>query len=576
MTLGQALGLIQQRKEASRRRNLFLVCGFQPLHLGTFLQGHFANRFPDEAAGIEPGLYGDLEGTLTTAAQSRAEAAAVVIEWSDLDPRLGLRSSGGWALSLQAGILENCQERFARILRGLEALAARMPVALVPPTLPVPLLGHTAGWQASVTEVELAKQLAVFLAEAARMSGVAVLSSSALARLSPESSRLDALMELRAGFPYTMAHASAMAFQVIKLLFPPSPLKGLITDLDDTFWSGIAGEAGPQGVSWSLAEHTAIHGLYQQMLGHLSELGVLLAVASKNELAVVEEAFAREDLLVPGQRFFPVCANWGPKSASIAEILKTWNIGADSVVFVDDSPMELDEVRTAFPSMRCLQFTKKHPAKVLELLEQLRDLFGKPAVQREDGLRQASIRANAALRDAAGQAPDGEFLRGLQGRVTIDCRKDPSNKRILELINKTNQFNLNGVRLSEGEWQKHLEAPDTLVAAVAYEDKFGPLGTIGVVSGRQVNGELEVSSWVLSCRAFSRKIEDHMLSHLFRQDGVRLVRLAFQPTERNQPLCNYLTSFGLDAGTGGGLTISREPFPAQLEDLPHQVRLQTS
>jgi FkbH-like protein len=352
-------------------------------------------------------------------------------------------------------------------------------------------------------------------------------------------------------------------------------MKGLITDLDETFWSGIVGEVGVRGVSWSLAEHTAIHGLYQQMLGHLFEMGVLLAIASKNELSVVEEAFERDDLLVPARCFFPVYANWGPKSDSIAEILRTWNIGAESVVFVDDSAMEIDEVQTAFPAMRCLQFSKKHPAKTMELLEQLRDLFGKPAVHREDALRQASIRANVALQAAAGGSPGGEFLRGLQGRLTFDCQKDISNKRLLELINKTNQFNLNGVRLSEGEWLKHLKDQSALVAAVSYEDKFGPLGTIGVLSGRQVNDELELTSWVLSCRAFSRKIEDHMLDYLFNQYGVAAVRLAFRPTVRNQPLRNYLTSLGLDVDAGIEPSLSREQFKNQIKDLPHQVRLQT-
>ena len=182
MTLGQALGLVQQRKETNRRRKIFLVCGFQPLHLVTFLQAHFALRFPDEAADVQTGLYGDLEQTLITCAGSQAEAAAVVIEWSDVDPRLGLRSAGGWALSVQADILEICRQRFARLLAGLEKLGAKMPVALVPPTLPFSLVGHTAGWQLSATEAELHKQVAEFLAEAARISGVAVLHSSSLAR----------------------------------------------------------------------------------------------------------------------------------------------------------------------------------------------------------------------------------------------------------------------------------------------------------------------------------------------------------------------------------------------------------
>ena len=353
-------------------------------------------------------------------------------------------------------------------------------------------------------------------------------------------------MELRAGFPYTMAHACAVANQVVKLLFPPSPMKGLITDLDETFWSGIVGEVGVRNVSWSLAEHTPIHGLYQQMLGHLSEMGVLLAIASKNEIVRSRKKHCeREDLLVPARSFFPVCANWGPKSdkhrrdsAGLEYRSRERRIrgrqcdgnrrGPDDIP-VNDLPAVLKEA----PGERRWSCS-----------EQLRDLFGKPVVQREDALRQDSIRANVALQTAAGGSPGSEFLRGLQGRLTFDCRKDPSNKRLLELINKTNQFNLNGVRLSEGEWIKHLEDQNVLVASVSYEDKFGPLGTIGVLSGRQVNDELELTSWVLSCRAFSRKIEDHMLDHLFNQHKVAVVRLAFRPTVRNQPLRSYLAALG--------------------------------
>jgi FkbH-like protein len=448
-----------------------------------------------------------------------------------------------------------------------------MPVAVAAATLPMPLLGHTAGSQASINELELQKQAATFLVEAARIGGVSIINSATLARLSPAASRLDAPMELKAGFPYTIAHASAIAGQTMKLLFPPSPMKGLITDLDETFWSGIVGEVGVGGVSWSLAEHTQIHGLYQQMLGHLNEMGVLLAIASKNEPAIVEEALQRTDLFVSAERFFPVCANWGPKSESIAEILRTWNVGADSVVFVDDSMMELDEVRTAFPAMTCLHFSKKQPAKTLELLEQLRDLFGKPIVHREDALRLASIRANVSVR-VAGDSPGSEFVRGLQGKLTFQCGKDPSNKRLLELVNKTNQFNLNGVRLSEGEWLKHLENENAMVLGVSYEDKFGLLGTIGVLAGHRVDDRFDVTSWVLSCRAFSRRIEHHMLDYLFKQCSATAVRLAFRRTDRNQPFQRYLASLGLNVDGDLELQLSREQFQNHVEDLPHEVRLQ--
>lgn len=572
MTLTEALALVRGQKNAQDSRTYFLVCGFEPLHLVTFLQAHAAQARPREAAEVLTSTYGDVGEALAGAVRSNAEAAAVVIEWSDLDPRLGLRSAGGWALSAQPDILKTSQERLGRILSGLRELSGKMPVALVPPTLPFLFLGHTATWQSSRAELELQRSLASFLADAAGVAGISVLDSTTLARLSPEPCRLDPLMELRAGFPYTIAHASAVASQVVRVLCPPSRMKGLITDLDDTFWSGILGEVGPAGVSWSLSDHTQIHGLYQQMLAHLSEMGVLLAIATKNEPALVEEALRRDGLLAPPASFFPVISGWGPKSRSVAEILRTWNISPEAVAFIDDSPMELAEVQAAFPAMTCLQFSAKHPQKTLELFSELRDRFGKPAVQLEDSLRQASIRANAALELAGPNASTAEFVRGLQGVLSFDCRKDPSNTRLLELVNKTNQFNLNGVRLGDGEWRNHLRDENTVVMGVAYEDKFGPLGTIGVLAGRCVGDRFEVTSWVLSCRAFSRRIEHHMLDHLFKQHHVASVRLQFRGTDRNQPLQQHLASLGLDPQSSVELVLTRNDFQKQVEELPHTVR----
>ncbi len=567
MTLSEALGLVRQQQDKPRKHRLFLVCGFEPLHLGTFLAGHFGLRFADEAAELRTGLYGDIEGSLTAAANSESDAAAVVIEWSDLDSRLGLRSTGGWQLSVQQDILTSCSARLAMLLEKLAALSLKMPVVLVAPTLPIPFLGHSAGWQLGLNEIELERQLFAFLAAAAKLARVSVLNPRRLDQLSPAVSRLNAASELKTGFPYSIEHASVLAGLIIQTLFPPAPKKGLITDLDGTLWAGIVGEVGPAGVNWSQADHSQIYGLYQQLLRHFSEMGVLLAIASKNELSVVEEAMGRSDLFIPGGAFYPVRADWGAKSRHIEAILHAWNIGADSVVFVDDSPMELDEVRTAFPSMTCLQFPEK-PAAALALFEQLRDLFGKPVLQKEDALRQTSLKAFQESAQATDIGTDiGEFVRGLNGKITFDLAKNGSNNRLLELINKTNQFNLNGVRISEAEWLRQLADPACFVAGVSYEDKFGPLGVIGVVAGKKAGETLEVSTWVMSCRAFSRRIEFHTLKCLFAAGGLPNIAFDFRPTERNQPLQEFFQAIGIAEIK----VLTRDRFAASGHELPHQV-----
>jgi FkbH-like protein len=121
---------------------------------------------------------------------------------------------------------------------------------------------------------------------------------------------------------------------------------------------------------------------------------------------------------------------------------------------------------------------------------------------------------------------------------------------------------------------RHLRNECSFVVGASYEDKFGPLGVIGVMTGHQAGDQVEVTSWVLSCRAFSRKIEHHMLEFVFRQLNPASVRLAFRSTGRNQPLREFLKSIGLEEEGDGEMLLSREQFHSHVDELPHEVRIQ--
>jgi FkbH-like protein len=571
VTLNQALALIKSNKNRDGEKKAhYLVCGFEPVHLKTLLHAYLLDRLSTAVAEVETGVYGDLLGNMALAAQSPAIAAAVVLEWSDIDPRLGLRSSGGWSEQIKPDILSTAQQRYAQIEAELRKLAGRMPVAVAPPGLPLLPIGNTILAQSSLMELELEHQLASFLIEIARLPGVRVVQRSRLDRV-PGGERLDAKMELLAGFPYTVQFADAVASALTDVLYQPAPKKGLITDLDDTLWSGIVGEVGVERVSWNQEGHTQTHGLYQQMLGHLASCGVLLAVCSKNETSTVEAALTRKDLFLKADSLFPVCAGWEPKSKSVARILRTWNIGEDAVVFVDDSPMELEEVKRAFPGIACRQFNGKDPAQVWHLLCELRDLFGKPLLMEEDRLRQASIRAAAQIEELGESAASPEFLRSLKATVTLDWRLEPSERRPLELINKTNQFNLNGRRVGEGEWQRYLENRNTVLAVASYSDKFGPLGKVAVVLGTKNHSAVHISHWVMSCRAFSRWLEYHTLDALFRETNAEEITFDFEATDRNKPLQAFFRAIGIGPDTAGTYRLSREGFSALGHALPHEV-----
>jgi FkbH-like protein len=560
MKLNQALEVINARRDSEGVRVHYMACGFEPLHLTTLLTAHLLERLPEGKIEIQSGVYGDLRGNIESAARSAAVACSVVLEWSDIDPRLGMRSSGGWSSEAKSDILSSSRQRYAHLASAIEKLGARMPVAIAPPSLPLPPIGNTIRAQSSVLELEIQQELASFLLRVAGMAGVRVIQPPRV-----EGTSLDPRMELLAGFPYTVSFADALAASLVSVLYPPPPKKGLITDLDDTMWSGIVGEVGVEGVSWSQDRHTQVHGLYQQMLAHLAGCGVLIGICSKNEISMVEAALARKDLFLNPESLFPIHANWGPKSASVEKILRTWNIAADAVVFVDDNPMELEEVRQAHPGITCIQFPKKDAAGVWNLLGELRDLFGKPLVLDEDRLRAASIRASAQIQEMTEDAASPEFLRTLEGTVTLEWGADASDKRALELINKTNQFNLNGLRIEEGEWRKRLEDDNTVLAVVSYQDKFGPLGKVGVLLGSRHGAKVKVSHWVISCRAFSRRLEHHTLDGLFQHCSAEEVEFDFESTPRNQPLREFFDALGISRA------ISVSQFRDRCGVLPHQV-----
>jgi FkbH-like protein len=345
----------------------------------------------------------------------------------------------------------------------------------------------------------------------------------------------------------------------------------LITDLDDTLWSGLVGEAGHENVSWDLASHSQLHGLYQQMLQALADHGVLIAIASKNSPEVVEKALARSDLAIAREKIFPIEVHWDEKSASVARVLQAWNIGADSVVFVDDTPMELEEVRAALPGIECILFPKSDDAAGLALLRRLRDLFGKPRLSEEDAYRLKSIQQNRQFAETSGKPGSAEeFLSTINAVITLEFNPPASDRRVVELVNKTNQFNLNGVRYTDGEWEDALRQPQGFAIAVSYQDKFGPLGKIAVLRGRTEPDRIHVETWVMSCRAFSRRIEHQSIAQLFRRFEADEIVFDFQQTARNSVLKEFLSTL-LGHCPESEARLSREVFENRCPPLYHEV-----
>lgn len=557
MKINEALNIVNLADPGARMYEVLLLTGFTPLHLQTFLAAHLQLALPERRVKVHTGLFGNLANDLEKAAKLGTPNIVGVVEWADIDPRLGYRAAAAWDAHTLSDIQSAAPGAFTRLRHALERLTEVANVVVCPPTLPLPPLFRNARWEAGPLELFLLKLLAEFNLSIAE-SRISVVNPARFAEESHAAQRHDLRFDLYAGFPYTLIHADAVASALSKLLYPPVPKKGLITDLDDTLWSGTVGEVGAEGVHWNLDGHSHVHALYQSLLASLADSGVLLGVASKNDPQIVERAFEREDMLLRKEQIFPWEVHWQSKTSSVTRILRAWNVSADAVIFVDDNPLELAEVAEAHPGIKCIPFPAKDPGLACSSLRHIRDLFGRPLSSTENALRLDSLRQGQRFQEEASEAQAENFIRGLNATVRIEYDSKVASGRSLELVNKTNQFNLNGIRYAESDWVVELSHTGATLMLTSYEDRFGKLGGIGVILGQLESGSFRIKAWVMSCRAFGRRIEYLCLRECFDRYSCPLL-FDFEPTPRNAPFRDFLRSIMGHDGEGS-LVLTREQF----------------
>ena len=219
MNLVEALEILKQGvPEDQHPLRVFLACGFTPLHLQTFLTAHLRKRLPQQRLELKTGLFGDLAGSIEGFQALECDILAVAIEWQDLDPRLGIRSLGGWRTTDLPDIVKSAGLAATRLEQALRRASESIPVCVCMPTLPLPPLFSTATTRAGDYELQLRQRVASFAASISSESSIRVLDSQRLDELSPPNARLDLQTDLMAGFPYKLPHASAMAGLIAALI----------------------------------------------------------------------------------------------------------------------------------------------------------------------------------------------------------------------------------------------------------------------------------------------------------------------------------------------------------------------
>lgn len=561
MKLADALKIVNGAPSQGPKFRLCLACGFAPVHLQTFVNAEAQCVMPDTCVSVVTGSYDDLVGNVEKIRSTDGDAACIVIEWPDFDPRLGVRRLSQWTYKDYPDVLSCASANAERLFTEIERTAQNLPICVCFPTLSLLPFAFSPSSVVHPLSAELGLLVSQLEARFLGNTRVRVANRRRVDELSP-ASRINLEGEIQFGFPYSTGHASAVAQVMVNALFPGSPKKAIITDLDDTLWSRSIGEVGIDHVHWDLEHNAQLHGVYQQLLHAFAAEGVLIGVASKNEIELVQETFrCRSDLLLLENDVFPFEVHWGSKSSSVSSTLRKWNITADSVVFIDDSPIELAEVKAVHPEIECIQFPSGHTQNFLEFWKHLRDLFGRTSIQAEDSLRSTTLRTADSFQQEGrtNVLTADEFLKGLQSELTFELSANPNDVRALELVNKTNQFNINGSRHTESSWRRALSAPGAFLLTATYRDRFGPLGKIAVVQGRSIeDSSVQLDCWVMSCRAFSRRIEFACLAKVFEQFGAEKVLIAYQQNDRNAPVAEFLKA--LRCGTQPPIAITRAVF----------------
>jgi FkbH-like protein len=320
--------------------------------------------------------------------------------------------------------------------------------------------------------------------------------------------------------------------------------KCLVLDLDNTLWGGVVGEDGVAGIQLGHTYPGNAFRYFQEVLLQLHRRGVLLAINSMNNEADVEEVFqSHPDMVLRREHFASARMNWAPKPENMMEIANELNIGLDSLVFLDDSPTERALMRKSLPQVLTLE-VPKDPLKYAEALMESRAFDGL-SFTAEDRRRGEMYREEVArehLKQSASSLQD--FLESLQLEVSIRPVDQFAFVRVLDLIHKTNQFNLTSRRHSAGQLKEIIADPNCHAFYLRVVDRFGDNGIVGAAISRVQDGAVYLDTFLLSCRILGRTIETAFLYFLvewFQKLEMTTMEAEFIRTAKNAPAADFLS-----------------------------------
>lgn len=344
-----------------------------------------------------------------------------------------------------------------------------------------------------------------------------------------------------------MPYVAQSVANIIKSIYGKNK-KALVLDLDNTLWGGIVGDDGVEGIKIGPeVPKGQVYAEFQEYCKKLKDIGVILAVDSKNEMENALAGLNHPDGILRPDDFVDIKANWNPKDQNLKEIADELTLGVDSFVFVDDNPAEREIVSAQLPGVA---------TPVMEGAENyIRTLdhcgyFEVTALSAEDLKKTEMYHAKAeAHKTVAAFADYGEYLDSLQMVADIDDFKPIYIQRIAQLTNKSNQFNLTTLRCTEDDIKTVQESKDYICLCGKLTDKFADNGLVTVVIGQIIGEELHIRVWLMSCRVLKRGLEAAMMNAVYdeaKKHGIKKIIGYYYPTAKNNMVKEFYHEMGFE------------------------------
>jgi FkbH-like protein len=345
-----------------------------------------------------------------------------------------------------------------------------------------------------------------------------------------------------------LPHAAARIMDII-CTFEGSIKKCVIIDLDNTIWGGNIGDVGIEGIQIGQGLGIGrVFAEFQQWLKKLKERGIILAICSKNEEELAKEPFLKHpDMILRLDDIAVFIANWKNKAENIHRIQSIINIGYDSMVFLDDNPVERSIVRENIPDIFIPELPDD-PSDYLEYLYEL-NLFETTVLSNEDKQRTKMCQEEYARAKTLEKYPnESEFLSGLEMKASVKCFEKYDLPRIAELAQRSNQFNFRTIRYNEADLYNISKDCNYHTFAFTLNDKYGDYGIISFIVLKKIdNDALFIDNWVMSCRVFKRSMESFAMNQIVSYacyNGFKGIVGEFIPTSKNRIAARHYSECG--------------------------------